>query len=286
MTDSNHDFLARVRAEFERADRDGDEYTRPWLDLDTAAYTAYRQGRSPCLPAPYQDDPADRLMMENVQGQPVLCLAGGGGQQSAVFALLGAQVTVFDLMPAQLAGDQAAAAHYGYQVTTVQGDMHDLAAGAGTAGELPAAGFARVYQPISTLYCYDLARLYAGVWRVLRPGGLYLAEFAFPLLYLAEDLGWDEQGYLLRVREPYQRGAIRELADGRISLSEGQPIGEYHHLLSDIVNELVSAGFSLRGLWESPRPSQRGARLPAGMTEHKTARVPFGITVVGIKING
>ena len=40
----------------------------------------------------------------------VLCLAAGGGQQSVAFALLGANVTVFDLSETQLEHDRLAAA--------------------------------------------------------------------------------------------------------------------------------------------------------------------------------
>ncbi len=108
-------------------------------------------------------------------------------------------MTVFDLTPSQLEADRAAAAHYGYLVVAIQGDMHDLSG-------LPAAAFDRVCQPISTLHCYDLSRLYQGVRRVLKPGGLYYVDFAFPLLDMAQDLGWDGQGYGLRFREPHRRG--------------------------------------------------------------------------------
>src|SRR5690349_16331491 len=74
-------------------------FTRPYLDL---------------TPADAQQivDPFGQVGA--VAGKDVLCLAGGGGQQSAAFALLGARVTVLDLSPAQLEGDQQAAAHYGY----------------------------------------------------------------------------------------------------------------------------------------------------------------------------
>lgn len=273
-------FLQLVQAEFERAARDGDEYTLPWLDLDVEAYRAYREGRTGRLPDPYQDDPAQRLMLSGVQGQQVLALAAGGGQQSAVFSLLGAHVTVLDLMPGQLAGDLKAAAHYGYTVTTLQGDMHDLSG-------LPASAFDRVHQPISTLYCYDLARLYAGVYRVLKPGGLYYVDFAFPLLYMAQNLGWDEQrgAYLLAVGEPYQRGSILEDNNGRSSFTQGKPIGEYHHLLSDILNGLIQTGFVLCGVWESPRPGQPASdlHLPAGIPAHLARYLPFGLSIVAAK---
>src|SRR6478609_9611947 len=93
--------LARARALF----------TRPWLDLDAA------QARQRLDPWGYLGD---------VRDTAVLCLAGGGGQQSAAFGLMGARVTVVDLSDGQLARDHEAAAHHGYEVATVQGDMRDL----------------------------------------------------------------------------------------------------------------------------------------------------------------
>ncbi len=51
---------------------------------------------------------------------------------------------------------------------------------------------------------------------------------------------------------------IRETLAGRLSFTEGPLNGEYHHLLSDMVNRLISAGFGLLGLWESPRPGLPG----------------------------
>ena len=62
----------------------------------------------------------------DVAGKKVLCLASGGGQQSAAFALLGAIVTVFDLSDEQLEQDKKVAAHYGFEIKTVQGDMRNL----------------------------------------------------------------------------------------------------------------------------------------------------------------
>jgi len=48
------------------------QYARPWLDLDRAA-------------ARQHVDPED--MLGEIADRDVLCLAGGGGQQSAAFAL-------------------------------------------------------------------------------------------------------------------------------------------------------------------------------------------------------
>jgi ubiquinone/menaquinone biosynthesis C-methylase UbiE len=297
-------FQRLVIAEFQRAAREKEEYTVPWLELDIQGIRAYREGRLGALPGPYAADPVAQQMFAGAPGLDVLCLAGGGGQQSAIYGLLGARVTVFDLMEEQLAGDRAAAAHYGYSITTVQGDMRDLSVFAPES-------FDRVFQPISTLYTPDLPAVYAGVARVLRPGGLYYADFTFPLLYLAQVLGWDGTGYLLRVREPYRRGEIREWVEpgedpavrqdtpdlpktkkvSRMiaSFTEGEPIGEYHHLLSDIINGLIAAGLSIRCVWENPRPDAPGAPsapvLPGepGSPAHHDTFLPFGLSVMAQK---
>ncbi|MEE2995096.1 MAG: class I SAM-dependent methyltransferase [Gemmatimonadota bacterium] len=115
-----------------RAVQEGAGCTAPWLDLDPAVVRAYAGGtlENPAGPL-YQIYPAHVLV--KAQNNDVLCLASGGGQQSAVFGLLGARVTVLDLTQAQLNGDRAAAAHYGYNLTTIRGDMRDLSCLADTA---------------------------------------------------------------------------------------------------------------------------------------------------------
>lgn len=273
------EYTRLVVEEFERAVREHEAYTVPWLNLDVAAYQAYREGRSQVLPTPYCHDPANRLMMENAAGLDVLLLAGGGGQQSAVFALLGARVTVLDLMEEQLQSDRVAAGHYGTTVRTIQGTMSDLSAFAD-------GSFDRVYQPISTLYAPDLRPVYAEVRRVLRPSGLYYSDYAFPLLYMAQNQGWDGKGFALRITEPYQRGNIRETEDGRVTFSEGEPIGETHHLFSDIINGMIGAGLVIRGLWENPRPDVplEQQMLPFDKPKQQARCLPFGISVVAQKM--
>src|SRR5919205_2661033 len=88
-------------------------YTRPLLNLDeeSAREVVDRRG-----------------WFGELKGRRVLCLASGGGRESAAFSVLGARVTVFDLSEEQLERDRLAAAHYGYEVETVRGDMRDLSA--------------------------------------------------------------------------------------------------------------------------------------------------------------
>src|SRR5689334_19273640 len=76
-------------------------FTRPALDLDSAS-------------ARRMLDPEGRL--GEIAGSDVLCLAGGGGQQSAAFALLGANVTVVDLAEAQVQRDRDVAKHLNFNI--------------------------------------------------------------------------------------------------------------------------------------------------------------------------
>ena len=248
---------------------------KPSLNLDVEAYRAYREGRTDVLPKPYCDDPVDSIMMADVKGKEVLCLAGSGGAQSAVFSLLGANVTVLDLTPEQLEADERAARHYGYEVTLVQGDMRDLSM-------FPTAHFDRVYQPISTLYVPDLREVYSGVARVLKPGCLYSVDFAFPLLYMAEKGEWDGTGYTLRVTQPYACGAILETEEGKLNFDEGESFSEFHHLLSDILNGLIAEGFGIRAVWERPRPLPTPPleELEPGSHKHKGRFLPYGLSVI------
>ncbi len=118
-------------------------YTIPWLNLDVSLLHQYVDGKLAFLPAPYTCIyPAS--VIADAEGHDVLCLAAGGGQQSAVFGLLGARVTVADLAEGQLEGDRKAAAHYGYDVATFHADMRDLSC-------LPDCAFDLVY---GTGLCY------------------------------------------------------------------------------------------------------------------------------------
>ena len=274
------DDIARIQlAEVRRAIERGNDFTKPWLNLAVEAYEAYGRGERDTLPGPtYTDGPAVLLMMKGVRGKNVLCLAGGGGQQSAVFSLLGANVTVLDLTPEQLESDQEAARHYGYEVRTIQGDMRDLSA-------LPDAHFHRIYQPISTLFVPDLREVYSGVARILKSGGRYYSAYAVPLLYMAENKGWDGKGYTLYITEPYIRGAILETEEEKMNFAEGESYSEFHHLLSDILNGLLAEGLRIRGVCENPRPDSGPPLkdLEPGSEEHQGRYLPFGLSVIAEK---
>ena len=257
------------------------EYGEPYLDLDTEPFRKYRAGQQDALLSePWLDKPTWDFLMSRVEpGDRVLCLAGGGGQQSVIYSLLGADVTVFDLTPEQLDRDRAAARHYGYEVETIQGDMRDLSV-------FEDDRFSWVHQPISLLYIPDLTEVYAGVCRVLRGGGRYCSQYTYPAFYLAEDKGWDGTGYVMRFSQPHISGPLLEReSDGLVNFEEGISFGETSHRLSDIVNGQVSARLVIKGLWEDPRRSRSSTLdgLTPGSASHKQVCIPFGITTIAEK---
>jgi SAM-dependent methyltransferase len=221
--------------------RKGCGYTIPWLDLDLALLRQYIDGKIETLPEPLTClYPAS--IFADVAGKQVLCLAGGGGQQSAVFSLLGAHVTVVDLAEGQLAGDRKAAAHYGYEVATAQADMRDLS-------YLADQTFDLVFQPNSMAYIPDIREVYAGVARVLKPGGLYRFVVGQPVIHSVE---WDGRAYC--ITRPYSE-SLKQRADGGI---------EFRHYMDDIFNGLLDAGFSIQRVHEAPYARQKIEDEPGG----------------------
>jgi SAM-dependent methyltransferase len=205
----------------------------------------------------------------DLAGKDVLCLASGGGQQSAAFALLGASVMVVDLSEEQLERDRLAAEHYGLSVKTVQGDMRDLSA-------LEAGSFHIVYQPYSINFVPDCREVFRQAARVLRFEGYYHVVFANPFTMSTRPSDWNGDGYVLK--GPYTAGATVTYEDQDWVYDRGtappiqQPV-EYRHTLGTVVNELTAAGFSIQQLSDGldMHPDERAA---PGSWEHYTAFTP------------
>ena len=209
------------------------EFSRPLLGLDPAA-------------ARNLLDP--RALMGDVRNKNVLCLASGGGQQSVAFALLGANVTVFDLSETQLQRDREAAAHYGVQINAVQGDMRDLR-------HFPDAHFDLIWQAYSINFVPTVTAVFQEVARVIRSGGQYRLQCINPFVAGLSEQDWNGVGYPLR--RPYVDGAQIMFDDPYWTFEDdqGQPMRvkgphEFRHSLSSIVNGLVGQGFVLLGTWE------------------------------------
>lgn len=240
----------------------GGGYTRPWLDLDRKVLADWVNGRLHPIPYPfYELYPTS--FMQNVAGKKVLCLAAGGGQQSAIFGLLGAQVTVADLTQGQLDGDETAAAHYGYPITTIQADMRDLSA-------LPRSAYDLVFQADSLAYVPNVRQVYTQVAQVLRPGGLYRVKHTQPAVHR---IAWNGTTY--EISAPYAE-TIQHREDGGI---------EFRHCLDDSFNGLLDNGFAIQRVHESPYAQQANILNQAtpGSWEHEMRFVAGGFVIIAQK---
>ena len=238
----------------------GGGYTQPWLNLDRAILQQLAAGEPVFTAVPlYELFPTD--LLQDVAGKDVLCLAAGGGQQTAVFGLLGANVTVVDLTRGQLDGDETAAAHYGYPITTIQADMRDLSA-------LPRQGFDLVYHADSLAYVPDLRQVYGQVTQVLRPGGLYRVKHSQPAVHRT---AWNGAAY--EIAAPYAE-TIQHRADGGI---------EFRHRMDDIFNGLIENGFDILRVVEAPHYQQSFAQAEPGSWGHETRYVAGGFAIVAQK---
>jgi SAM-dependent methyltransferase len=196
----------------------------------------------------------------SVRGQKVLCLASGGGLQSALFAAAGALVTVVDLSAEMLERDREVAARHGFQILTVQASMDDL-------GSLPMNYFEVVLQPVSTCYVPEVAPVYRDVARALRAGGIYISQHKQPASLQAETLN-SGRGYL--VVEPADRNG--PLPPALPCLHREADAVEYLHRWQDLIGQMCRAGFVVEDLVE-PRS---GASVLAGpgTFEHRSAFLP------------
>ena len=250
------DEIAKYNAErWNALVRAGAVFTRPHLDLD--ARTARER-----------IDPAG--LLGEVSGRRVLCLAGGGGQQSAAFALLGAEVVVLDLSDEQLRRDAEAAAHYGVRVETEQGDMRDLS-------RFAPHSFDMVCHPHSINFVPDARAVFREVARVVRPGGLYYFNCVNPFFFGLQEGDWDGAGYPLRL--PYVDGAEIGHTDPEWIFRGGDPAAEvgacreYRHTLGTLVNGLIESGFVLLRLTEENLGTPDFGAEP-GSTDHYTSIAP------------
>lgn len=193
--------------------------------------------------------PVPREWFPPLSGLDVLCLASGGGQQGPILAAAGANVTVFDNSPAQLAQDRAVAVRDGLSLATVEGDMRDLSAFAD-------GQFGLVFHPCANGFVPDVRPVWREAARVLRPGGVLLAGFTNPILYLFDDARMEAGEFVVRHRIPYSDLTSLNDDQRRRYTDAGEPLC-FGHTLADQIGGQLDAGLVLTGFYEDGGPEWR-----------------------------
>ncbi|HWR11117.1 MAG TPA: class I SAM-dependent methyltransferase [Rectinemataceae bacterium] len=232
------DIVSHNREAWTKEVAEGNKWTVPVSPEEIARA---REGQWSLLLTPTK--PVPREWYGEFSGKDILCLASGGGQQGPILAAAGAKVTVFDNCPAQLARDDMVAGREGLALRLEQGDMKDLS-------RFPDGGFDIIFHPVSNIFVDDVRPVWKECHRVLKNGGVLLAGFVNPLLYIF-DLGeWDtDQRLSVRYRIPYSDIAQlpEELLARRIAAKEAL---EFGHSLEDQIGGQIAAGFVIAGFFE------------------------------------
>ena len=91
------------------------------IPITHEVYEEARKGRWNVLLTPTRNVPHEWL--GELEGKKVLGLASGGGQQMPIFNALGAECTVLDYSPKQIASELYVAERENYQIHAIEGDM-------------------------------------------------------------------------------------------------------------------------------------------------------------------
>ena len=237
------DVRAYNREAWNRQVEKGNQWTVP-VSIEVVA--AARRGEWQILLTPVKPVPRD--WYPPLVGSEVLCLASGGGQQGPILAAAGANVTVLDNSPRQLAQDRRVAEREGLAIRTVEGDMADL-------HMFGAESFGLIVHPVSNVFAPDVRPVWREAFRVLRHGGVLMAGFMNPDWYLFDhDLAERTKEIRVAYRLPYSD--ISSLpAEQRAEYSgQGWPL-EYSHSLESQIGGQLEAGLVLTHLFEDDFPA-------------------------------
>ena len=236
------DIRAYNRKAWDKEVEDGNPWTIP---VSSETIAAARNGEWGLLLTPTK--PVPRSWYPDLKGCRVLCLASAGGQQAPVLAAAGAQVTLIDNSPRQLAQDRLVAERDGLEIKIVEGDMADLSCFANDSFDL-------IFHPVSNLFVQDIQSVWQEAYRVLRPGGVLLAGFCNPVLYIFDIDLMDEQGKLeVRYAIPYSDLESPAPDKRQQYLETGGPL-EFGHSLEDQIGGQLKAGFVLTGYFDDIDP--------------------------------
>lgn len=184
-----------------------------------------------------------RKWFGDIRGKDILCLASGGGQQVPILAAAGANVTSFDNSAKQLEKDSFVAERENLNIRLEKGDAADLS-------RFSDESFDLVFHPCSNCFMENILQIWRECFRVLRHGGILLAGFNNPLIYIFDRFAEEKEGVLeVRHKLPYSDAESLSEAE-KSELIEKKEAFEYSHTLETQIGGQLQAGFIITGFYE------------------------------------
>jgi SAM-dependent methyltransferase len=190
---------------------------------------------------------------KDLHGVDILCLASGGGQQGPIFSAAGGNVTVFDNSPRQLEQDRMVAKREGLVLITVEGDMRDLSVFGDCCFDL-------VFNPVSNVFCPEVRPVWREAFRVLRPGGVLMAGFGNPCMYVFDIPLAEKAVFVVKYTLPFDATQMSDEERQQVFGNE-TPL-EFSHTLEEQIGGQLEAGFFLTGFYEDQQNSPLGKYMP------------------------
>ncbi len=170
-----------------------------------------------------------------LKGKKVLGLASGGGQQMPIFAALGAECTVLDYSPKQIASELYVAEREQYQIQAIEGDM---------TKRLPFEDetFDLIFHPVSNCYIKDVQHVFHEAYRVLKKGGILLSGLGNEINYIVD----------MEEKEIVWKMPFDPLTDEKAKqfLMDEDCGMQFSHTLEEQIGGQLKAGFTLTDLYE------------------------------------
>lgn len=195
------------------------------------------------------------------RGMRIANPCGSCGRRAAALALLGAEVTVFDISDANRDYALALAKAAGTELSYVVGDLYDV-------DPIRYGGaFDALYLEGGILhYFHDIRRLMAVLHRMAGPGGFLLLDDFHPIRKLTPILMLSSS-----VGDYFHDGIVRDrvCTSAFLDHPEEAPLCDLRlYTVSEIINAVIGAGFALRRFDE--HPDFTDARRPGTFTIYAT----------------
>lgn len=217
------------------------------IPVEAEAITSARQGRWDIFLTPTRSVPQSWFPKE-LTDTKILCLASGGGQQGPILAAAGAEVVVFDNSPNQLKNDRTISEREHLKLTTVLGDMANLSV-------FQDLTFDMIVHPIANCFVPNIKIVWNEAYRVLKKGGVLLAGFVNPLVYIFDPFLLEEGTLEAKYTIPYSDlESLSESERNRI-IQQRLPL-EFSHTLETQIGGQIEAGFHIIGFFEDIDPGK------------------------------